>query len=209
MKKYILPAIILFFASAPHVFAQGFVPLTLIPNLTEGVAANTAGLANFFNNLYKYLIGLAATIAVIEIIWGGLQISTQDSVSKQGEGRERITQAILGLILVLSPYLVFSIINPNILNLSLSLPELKTASGTSGGGEITASVKTEYIGAAESAIPAGSGYCFRQGFNCSSDFKTICETEQEQCTTDTTLDSSMSICGGPKGTQTSACAVKY
>ncbi len=108
---------------------SGFVPLAPIPGLTsvtdQKSAANSANLAAFFNNLYKFLIGLAAVLAVIEIIWGGLEISTKDSVSQQSEGKERITNAILGLILVLSPVLVFSIINPNILDLSLNLPSLK------------------------------------------------------------------------------------
>jgi type IV secretory pathway VirB2 component (pilin) len=118
-----------FFALVPHVFAgevnNGFVALTNIPGLTDGVANTTGGLANFLNNLYKYLIGVAAILAVVEIIWGGLEISTQDSVSKHHDGKERITQAILGLVLVLSPALVFSIINPNIINLSLNLPPLE------------------------------------------------------------------------------------
>lgn len=127
MKKILLLSFtFLFFTAVPHVFAQGFVPLAGIPGLTEGGAADSANLADFFNNLYKYLIGLSAVLAVIEIIWGGIQISTQDSVSKQGEGKERIQQAILGLVLVLSPVLIFSIINPRILNLSLSLPPLDT-----------------------------------------------------------------------------------
>jgi hypothetical protein len=108
---------------------SGFVALAPIPGLTQGVTADQAGLATFFNNLYKYLIGLAAILAVIEIIWGGLEISTKDSVSKQSDGKERITQAIFGLVLVLSPVLVFSIINPSILNLSLNLLPLDTKSG--------------------------------------------------------------------------------
>jgi hypothetical protein len=89
-------------------------------------------IVNFFNNLYKYLVGLAAILAVIEIIWGGLEYSTQDSVSKQSDGKERIYGAIMGLILVLSPVLVFSIINPSILNLSLNLPEIKPVAEGSG-----------------------------------------------------------------------------
>jgi type IV secretory pathway VirB2 component (pilin) len=134
MKKTLLIAgTLLFFSLAPHVLAEGFVPLAPIPGLTEGVTANTAGLASFFNNLYKFLIGIAATLAVIMIIWGGLEISTQDSVSKQSAGRERITQAILGLILVLSPVLVFSIINPSILNLSLNIDKLNVMEGVPVG----------------------------------------------------------------------------
>lgn len=125
MKKILLTTIVfLFVGLAPHAFAQGFVPIAPIPGLTEGGAATSGNLAEFFNNLYKYLIGLAAVLAIVEIIWGGLEISTQDSVSKQSAGKERIQQAILGLILVLSPVLVFSIINPSILNLSIGLKPL-------------------------------------------------------------------------------------
>ncbi|OGG40833.1 hypothetical protein A2118_01540 [Candidatus Kaiserbacteria bacterium GWA2_50_9] len=114
----------------------GFTALAPIPGLTDNATSvlNSNNFASFFNNLYKYCIGLAAALAVIMIIWGGLEISTQDSVSKQSNGRERITQAIFGLILVLSPVLVFSIINPRILNLSLALPSLGTVSGAIAGG---------------------------------------------------------------------------
>jgi hypothetical protein len=121
-------------APAPAQTTNGFVPLAGIPGLTTGVTASQEGLAVFFNNLYKFLIGLAAILAVIEIIWGGLEISTKDSVSKQGLGRERITNAILGLVLVLSPVLVFTIINPKILNLSIDLPPLNLGTGAAPGG---------------------------------------------------------------------------
>lgn len=110
----------------------GFVAIAPIPGLTDTNAlsvVNSVGLAAFFNNLYKYLIGLAAALAVIMIIWGGLELSTQDSVSKNKDGKEKIYNAIFGLVLVLSPAIVFSIINPAILDLSLNLPPLKTASG--------------------------------------------------------------------------------
>lgn len=125
-KPLLLFCLIALASFAPHALAQ-FVPLAPIPGLTDISPTSTIDpntLATFFNNLYKYLIGLAATLAVIEIIWGGLEISTKDSVSKQSDGKERITQAIFGLVLVLSPVLVFSIINPSILNLSLNLPPI-------------------------------------------------------------------------------------
>lgn len=127
MKKLLILVGLAALAYAPHALAQGFTTLAPIPGLTDmspTSAINSDTLATFFNNLYKYLIGIAATLAVIEIIWGGLEYSTKDSVSKQSNGRERITQAIFGLILVLSPVLVFSIINPSILNLSINLPPI-------------------------------------------------------------------------------------
>ena len=115
---------------APHALAQGFIPLAPIPGLTENATADTAGLANFFNNLYKYAIGIAAILAVIIITWSGIRIAmNQDNVSSITESKGRIVQALFGLVLVLSPVLVFSIINPSILNLSLNLPPLETKSG--------------------------------------------------------------------------------
>lgn len=143
--------------------AQGFVPLAPIPGLTEGVTANQAGLASFFNNLYKFAIGIAAALAVIQIIWAGLDIAVfhKDAVSAITDDKGKIYNAVFGLVLVLSPVLVFSIINPSILNLSLNLPELKTASGppiTSG----TAQTTTPYTLSTTEVVdrPAGTNVLF-------------------------------------------------
>lgn len=148
MKKVIfVSAFILFFGLAPleirfltglapHALAQNFVPLAPIPGLTTGDVANQPGLAIFFNNLYKYLIGLAAILAIIEIIWGGLEIAVnKDSVSKVTDAKGKIYNAIFGLILVLAPALIFSIINPSILNLGVNLEPLDTrpSSGVATG----------------------------------------------------------------------------
>src|SRR3990167_427704 len=130
MKTIFVSGAILFFSVVPYASAaDGFVALAPIPGLTQGVTADTAGLAAFFNNLYKFAIGMASVLAIIMIIWGGLQYATQDIPGAKQEGKDRILQAILGLILVLSPALVFSIINPSILNLSINLKPLDTKSG--------------------------------------------------------------------------------
>lgn len=114
---------------AHHALAQGFTALAPIPGLTDispTSVVNSDTLVNFFNNLYKYLIGLAATLAVIQIIWAGLDIAYfhKDSVSEITNDKGKIYNAIFGLILVLSPVLVFTVINPSILNLNLDLPPL-------------------------------------------------------------------------------------
>lgn len=125
MKKTLLLSVFFaLLALAPHALAQtGFVPLAPIPGLTDAPTASkisTGSFALFFNNLYKFLVGLAVALAIIEIIWGGIEISTKDSVSKQSDGKKRIYNAIYGLLLILSPVIVFSLINPNILNLSVA-----------------------------------------------------------------------------------------
>ncbi|HEY4500736.1 MAG TPA: pilin [Candidatus Paceibacterota bacterium] len=173
MKKTILfAAAVAFFGLAPEAFAQGFVPLAPIPGLTEGVTANQEGLAAFFNNLYKFAVGMAAMLAVVEIIWGGLEISTKDSVSKQSDGRNRIEQAILGLVLVLSPVIVFSIINPSILNLSINLPELDTKSGVPPSGPET--VQEVRKGTVLNARKVGEKIGFGDGLYADSQPGTYC-----------------------------------
>lgn len=149
---------------APHVLAaDGFVPLAPIPGLTDettvGSVIDSAALATFFNNLYKYLIGVAATIAVIEIIWGGILYSTTDSVGNKEEGKEKIRMAIFGLILVLSPVLVFSIINPSILNLSINLKPIKTLSVPAQTAQDTAVPEGGTAYANGSTTPVGQ-WCF-------------------------------------------------
>lgn len=124
-----------FFVIASVAHAQGFVPLAPIPDLTQGATTDPSGLANFLNNLYKYAIGLAAALAVIQIVWAGLDIAIwhKDAVSTITNNKEKIYNALFGLVLVLSPVLVFSIINPSILNLSLNLPALQTTTTNTTG----------------------------------------------------------------------------
>lgn len=135
MKYFALLLVLL----APTIaLAQGFVPLTGIPGIgtLNGVDASTS-LPDFFNILYKLCIGAAAVIAVFQIMYAGFQSITQEgSVIEKGKVRDRIKNSILGLLLVLSPAIVFGVIDPRILNLDIaSLDSLQlTGRATSGGG---------------------------------------------------------------------------
>ena len=116
------------FLSAPLAYAadKGFTALAPIPGLTDTAITSSSGFAAFFDKLYIYLIGAAVILAIIMIIWGGLEYSTQDSISKKSDGKSKIYNAFFGLVLVLSPVLVFTIINPQILNLNVNFPKLET-----------------------------------------------------------------------------------
>ncbi len=94
----------------------GFTALAPIPNLTQN--ADTGNLALFFNNLYKFCIGIAAVLAILQIIHGGFLYMTSEAVGSKSEGKNLIVMSLLGLLLVLLPYAVFSVINPTILDLS-------------------------------------------------------------------------------------------
>jgi hypothetical protein len=94
-----------------------FVSLTNSPAL-EG-AGNAATLPTFVNSLYKIAIGLAAVLAVLQIIRAGIMYMGGDSVTEKKEAKSLIALSIGGLVLILSPVIVFSIINPSILDLKI------------------------------------------------------------------------------------------
>jgi len=158
----------------PGAFAANeFVPLAPIPGLTEGVAATESGIAGFLNNLYLFAIGAAVMLAVIMIIWGGLEYMSE-SVTKKSEAKKRIYNALFGLVLVLSPALVFSIINPRILNLNISMPELRTKSGGTGG---STAPDTSPVTRPTEKIDSGTPWCYYYGSPRQSD----CKATREDC----------------------------
>lgn len=126
-------------------FAAGdqFVPLTQLPGLTSisTLSATSMTLPGFINNLYRISIGLAAFFAIVQITWAGLIfMSSADSISKNTKARGKIFNAVIGLVLVLAPFVVFSVINPSILNISLNFSSLQ---GTQGSTGVTAGSGTQ------------------------------------------------------------------
>ncbi|MDQ1299702.1 MAG: hypothetical protein QG636_370 [Patescibacteria group bacterium] len=119
--KY-LPFLSLLLLGLPLVvFGQqdpGFVPLTTGVPFLENVG-NADSLSAFLNDIYKVCIGVAATLAVLQIMRAGIMYMGGDSVTEKKEAKNLIAMSIGGLILVLSPVVVFSIINPEILNLEI------------------------------------------------------------------------------------------
>lgn len=115
----VLPALAL--AQGP-----GFVPLTDIQAI-KYVGNEGNSLPAFLNSIYKVCIGLAAVIGVLQLMRAGLTWMTAGgSHEKIGQARNLIRDTLLGLLLVLAPTIVFSIINPSILNLEIGgLSELK------------------------------------------------------------------------------------
>ncbi|MEK7100857.1 MAG: pilin, partial [Patescibacteria group bacterium] len=105
------------------VFAQdntstAFVPLTSIPGIES--AGNAQSLPDFLNNLYRLAIGAAAVLAVLQIVRAGIMYMGGDSVTEKKEAKSLIALSVGGLILILSPVVVFSIINPDILSLKIN-----------------------------------------------------------------------------------------
>lgn len=108
-------------------FAQdtNFVPLTNLPGIS-GISGSP-DITTLLNNIYRLCIGAAAVIAVFQIMRAGIMFMfNKGSISENEEAKQLISMSILGLILVLSPVIVFGIINPKILELNFGVENLKT-----------------------------------------------------------------------------------
>jgi len=77
------------------------------------------GFGGYLNAMINLFIGLCAVLAMLMIIMGGIQYVTSELISSKEEGKQRITQAILGLLLALGSYAILNTINKDLLNINL------------------------------------------------------------------------------------------
>lgn len=85
-------------------------------------------IGQYIVGIYKWALLVAGIVATIMIILGGFTYLTSGGdASRAGEGKERITSAIFGLILLLGSYLMLYLLNPDLVQFkSLKINVIKT-----------------------------------------------------------------------------------
>jgi hypothetical protein len=79
-------------------------------------------LGGYIQAVYDFAIGAAAVFAAVMMMIGGLQYLTAGGDSgKVTAAKDRVTGALIGLVLVSAAYLILNTINPNLTNLQLPL----------------------------------------------------------------------------------------
>ena len=77
-----------------------------------------------FQKLYEYLISISGVIALVSLIVGGIIYLTSAGKPEQiTKAKKQILAALLGIVLLLSSYLILRTINPELV--SIHLPQLK------------------------------------------------------------------------------------
>jgi len=125
----------------PQAFAQGGgLPTTKgISNpvvegaLGKGVAEAQSGATflSYFVMLWRAFITLGALAVIIMFLWGAFEwITAGGDSSKVGKARDKITQAVIGLILMVGSFVIIAYVGQvffgesfDILNLTLPTPE--------------------------------------------------------------------------------------
>ena len=75
-------------------------------------------LSGFLSQAFSFGLAIAAALAVVMIVWGGVEIMLSESVFNKDDGKKKIQNAIYGLLLALFSWLILYTINPSILDWS-------------------------------------------------------------------------------------------
>lgn len=96
-------------------------------NVPIGSISSVDNLPAYINGIYTWLLPAAALIAVVMMMLGGLQYVMSRGKEKYiTKGKDRITNAITGLVILLSIFVILNIIDPRLTVLnSLKLPMMK------------------------------------------------------------------------------------
>lgn len=106
------------FAHAADAKAK-YEPLVGIPGLNIN---ETYTLPQYLNQIYLLLIAIGAIIGVIKITFAGMKYSLSDIVTSKEEAKEDIKGVLLGLVLLLIPFVVLNTIYPDLTNLDVLKP---------------------------------------------------------------------------------------
>ncbi|MAZ67262.1 hypothetical protein CL652_00635 [bacterium] len=93
--------------------------------VSDGLGLGSDNFSGYLNNLFELALLIGAILAVLIIASAGLQYMSTDAVSGKTTSRERIFQAVVGLLMLLGIWIFFAEINPNILKTDLSLDTVR------------------------------------------------------------------------------------
>jgi len=104
---------VLFFASSV-LATVSYTPLESIPgtNFSSTTPVTFSNLGGFFGQVFNYGIAVAAVLALIMIIAGGIQYMTVESWGGKSDAKQRIEDALVGLGIALVSWLILYTINP-------------------------------------------------------------------------------------------------
>ena len=163
-------------------FTAGYVSLTDLPTASLSTVPAFANifkattLPEMFNALFTMSISAGGILAVIMIAYAGFKyvVAGADNPGELSKARTRITNAVIGLVLLLSIYVVLWQINPEILKLD-ALRDVNTL--------VTTQTQTP------------SGWCY---YDTMGSGNAICSSTQDACVSSCT-SKNYSQCGGTNG----------
>jgi hypothetical protein len=86
----------------------------------EGLIGKVTDVAQYIALMYKYTVGVGAILAVVMILWGGIvYLTAGGSPERIKSAKEYISNALVGLVLLYTSYLLLQTINPDLVKLKM------------------------------------------------------------------------------------------
>ncbi|MEK7569073.1 MAG: hypothetical protein AAB497_03090 [Patescibacteria group bacterium] len=104
-----------------------YAPLAPLPIGDAGAIPANYTLSSYLSGMIKLLIALGAVTAILFAIIGGTQyVAAGIAPSAKKEAKDRIMNALIGLTIMLTSYLLLNSINPDLVNFNLELKSVAT-----------------------------------------------------------------------------------
>ena len=130
---------VLFFIAAPSLLlAETTLAAKINPLLPGPHSVAAAGPVAIVANVYEFAFLLGGLLAFGSILYGAIKyIISRGNPSGQSDAKDAITQAFLGLLLLLGAYLILATVNPDLVTLKLpTLEPLKERPASTTGGPV-------------------------------------------------------------------------
>jgi len=154
---FVLCTLGVFFSASPILAVEETVENAIIPNLSidipgvsfsevlkENGVLQINFIGDYVSGIYKYLLGIAITIAIVFIMVAGLQYALASGEGDTKKAKDRIQNAVMGLVLLLCVYAILFITNPELIKLRslqlLDIEQLELDRATSGDEGVSGSV---------------------------------------------------------------------
>ena len=80
----------------------------------------SSSLSELFNSAFKLSLSVGAILALLRIVWAGYQyMGSADMWSTKQAAKETLSDAIVGLLLLIGIWLILNVINPCILDTTI------------------------------------------------------------------------------------------
>lgn len=129
MRIFFISFAFFFLLSAPFAFAaqSGINQLQNQPVVLEplpGVTDSTQKLdfPSFLRGLFSTLLAAGAVLAVLMLVWGGLWYMVTGVAGSKEKARQKMLNAVLGLLLLFGSVLLLKTINPDLLRFDILIP---------------------------------------------------------------------------------------
>lgn len=114
------PLVVVSTATAATTDTSNFVPDIKLPGQFESEPQDSQLMGKYFRAVYIYMVYVVGVLAVVMLIYGGVKwVAAAGNAGQINDAKDVITNAIIGLVIGLTSFLLLNIINPKLLSLSL------------------------------------------------------------------------------------------